>query len=55
MIFLPRGLVGLVDDIFHWQPRSRWEPAKDRLDFRAFQRARNPRKAKFGQWSRQSG
>ncbi len=55
MIFLPRGLVGLVYDIFNWRPQSRWEPAEDRLDFREYQRARNPRKAGLGQWTRQSG
>ena len=54
MIFLPRGLVGLVHDIFHWRPQSRWEASEDRIDFRAFQRARNPRKSKIGQWARQT-
>ncbi|WP_227268170.1 branched-chain amino acid ABC transporter permease [Roseobacter weihaiensis] len=52
MIFLPRGLVGLVDDIFRWRPRSRWEDGaeggEERFDFREYQRLRNPKKTPFG-------
>ncbi len=55
MIFLPRGLVGLVHDIFHWKPRARWEVARQTADLRQFQNARSPRKARLGRWMRQSG
>ncbi|XAT61980.1 branched-chain amino acid ABC transporter permease [Rhodobacteraceae bacterium Araon29] len=52
MIFLPRGLVGLVADIFSWRPQSRWEvPGKSNdtsTNFREYQRLRNPKKTPFG-------
>jgi branched-chain amino acid transport system permease protein len=52
MIFLPRGLVGLVADIFSWRPQSRWEASDKSNDtsteFREYQRLRNPKKTPFG-------
>jgi len=47
MIFLPRGVAGLVDDIFNWLPgeTSRSMPAG--IDFRQLQKFRTPKKAPF--------
>jgi branched-chain amino acid transport system permease protein len=47
MIFLPRGLAGLVDDIFNWLPgeTSRSMPAG--FDFRELQKFRTPKKTPF--------
>jgi len=38
IIFLPRGLVGLVYDIFHWKPRSIINFSSGSNDLRKFQR-----------------
>ena len=52
MIFLPRGLVGLVDDIFSWRPQSRWEPDDKKVDLKEFQRSRNAQKSHTSTLSR---
>ena len=47
MIFLPRGLAGLVEAIFHWRPvdAARSPPAD--VNYRQFQRYRTPKKTPF--------
>ena len=44
IIFLPRGLVGLVYDIFHWKPRSLIQFRDGSIDLRKFQRERRTKK-----------
>ncbi len=44
IIFLPRGLVGLVYDIFHWKPRSLIQFRERSVDLRKFQRDRKTKK-----------
>lgn len=38
ILFLPRGLVGLVHDIFHWMPRSLVKLNRNDLALRSYQR-----------------
>jgi len=47
MIFLPRGLAGLVDDIFHWRPAAVARSLPAEVNFRQFQRFRTPKKTPF--------
>ena len=47
MIFLPRGLAGLVHDIFQWRPLVAGRPVSGDVDLRQFQRWRTPKKAPF--------
>jgi branched-chain amino acid transport system permease protein len=47
MIFLPRGLAGLVDDVFHWRPVDAARSLPADVNFRQFQRFRTPKKAPF--------
>ena len=44
IIFLPRGLVGLVYDIFHWKPRSLIQFRDGSIDLRKLQRERRTKK-----------
>ena len=47
MIFLPRGLAGLVDDIFRWRPTDGARSLPADVNFRQFQRFRTPKKTPF--------
>jgi len=44
IIFLPRGLVGLVYDIFNWKPRSLIQFQAGSADLRKLQREKNSKK-----------
>ena len=55
MIFLPRGLAGLVQDIFHWRPLITGRQISGNVDLREFQRWRTPKKTPFRSVSTRMG
>lgn len=55
MVFLPTGLIGLISNIFNWQPNNFNKNQNDRLNLNEFLKRSNSKYIKRGKWIKNYG